>query len=434
MKINKKIIGLVMLLSIMLIQLSVYASTFSINNVVDEATPIATNEASLTNKITSINNDEVVLELNLNLKNNKVINSNSEILFLIDNSSSMGAVLEDKVTTRKVKVVNSTSELIKKIHNNNPDVKMAIMSFAEGQQLVQNFTNDENLLLNGCNSLIKSATAGGTNMATALNVAKQKFSANIENKILVLLTDGFPTDGDSTTKAQLQDKNVYILSTLVGLDDSNKEKITSIFGTNANPVADRFYNIQDKDIETTISKNIYNRILEDFQASVSNSVNNIIIEDSFPEEITNNFDVIVNGASKGNIYQENNDITWEIGSLESGSNANLVYTLKLKDGFDESIIEKILDVDQKVKLSYSTIERNSQSVEMVDTPQIKIATKEENVSISNKPTTTPKSKKADTTITKTNIPYTGTNTFILIAIILGVTSSILLKRKMDSIK
>lgn len=434
MKINKKIIGLVMLLSIMLIQLSVYASTFSINNVVDEATPLTTNEAQLTNKITSINNDEVTLELNLNLNKNKIINSNSEILFLIDNSSSMGAVLEDKVTTRKVKVVNSTSELIKKIHNNNPDVKMAIMSFSEGQQLVQNFTNDENLLLNGCNSLIKSATAGGTNMATALNVAKQKFSANIENKILVLLTDGFPTDGDSNTKAALQDKNVYILSTLVGLDDSSKERITSIFGTNASPVADRFYNIQDKDIETTISKNIYNRILEDFQTSSNNSVNNIIIEDSFPEEITNNFNIIVNGASKGNIYQENNNITWEIGSLESGSNANLVYTLKLKDGFDESIIEKILDVDQKVKLSYSTIERNNQSVGMVDTPQIKIATKEENVSISNKPTTTPKSKKADTTITKTNIPYTGTNTFILIAIILGVISSILLKRKMNSIK
>ena len=259
MKINKKIISLITLVMLMiLIPFNVYG--MSINNVTDQGTPINFDEGILTKKITNIENNEVIIELNLSINNNKIISSDSEILFLIDNSSSMGTVLEDKVTTRKTKVVNSSSELIKKIHNNNSDVKMAIMSFSEEQQLVQDFTNNENTLVNACNNFAKQAPSGETNMANALNISKQKFSPNVKNKILILLTDGFPTDGDSSTKAQLQDENVYIISTLVGVENSDKEKITSIFGTEINPVADKFYDIEDNDIETTISKNIYNRI------------------------------------------------------------------------------------------------------------------------------------------------------------------------------
>ncbi len=427
----KKIIVIVTVLLSLLTQLTVYASTVSINNIKNEGTPINTDDGILTNKITSIQDNEVNLKLELSLNSNKIINSNSEILFLIDNSTSMNTVLEDKVTTRKTKVIKSTAELIKKIHTNNPEVKIGIMTFSKQTQLVQGFTNDQSNLINACDKVAKLAAEGDTKMATAISVAKQQFSGNIENKILVLLTDGFPTDGDSQTKAGLQDRSVYIISTLVGLDgldDASKQKITSIFGTKENPSANRFYNIQDSDIETTISKNIYNRIVEDFQSSI----NNIQIKDYFSEEIINNFDIIINNVSKGQTIKSNKDIIWNIDTMKYGSNAILNYTLKLKNEYDENIIEKILDADQKVELSYNTIMKNNQTLQMLDAPQIQLTTKEITSNVNTNQT--PKSKKLDKTTVSKQIPYTGTNTIILTTIVLGIISSIILKRKIDSIK
>lgn len=450
MKINKKIISLIMVLTMFFMSFNTYAMSISTNNVTQEGTPINFDEGILTKKITNIENNEVTIQLNLAINNNKVISSNSEILFLIDNSSSMLTALEDKATTRKTKVVNSSSELIKKIHNNNPNVKMGIISFASGTQLIQDFTNDENILVNTCNNFVKQSPAGGTSIATSLVFAKQKFSSNVKNKILVLLTDGFPTDGEAATKAQLKDENVYIISTLVGLtglDDKNKTYIESIFGTEQDPIADRFYNIADKDIETTISKNIYNRILDDFKSAVTN----VEIKDYFPEEIINNFDITVNNASKGEITKNENVISWTIDNLDIGKSANLVYTLKLKDGYDTNIMEKIINTNEKVELNYNDLRGNNQNAQMLDTPQIKIVSYNDvqtytksnvdnsnsdknNASTGTTSSSKSQSKKSDVTISKSTIPYTGTSSFVLLLIFLGIISSLILRRKMNSIK
>lgn len=447
MRINKKIINLIVIVAIILIPFKAYATATAISNITNEATPINFDEGVLTKKITKIENNEVTIELNLAINNKKVISSNSEILFLIDNSSSMGTVLEDRSTTRKTKVVNSCSELIKKIHNNNPNVKMGIIAFSSGPQVIQDFTNNESTLVNTCNNFAKQAPNGGTSIATSLNFAKQKFSSNVKNRILVLLTDGFPTDGDSATKAGLQDENVYIISTLVGLsqlDGKSETYIQSIFGTEANPTADKFYNIADNDIETTISKNIYNRILDDFKSQVTN----IEIKDYFPEEIINNFNITINNTSKGQGVQNGNIINWSIDNLDIGKNANLSYTLKLKDEYDLNLIEKVINTNQKVELNYINLMGNSQSTQMLDTPQIKITNEKSraqtyNINDNTNSNVNSKSEyssnknpsiKRDTTTSKSTIPYTGTSSFILIGIILAIISSVILKRKIDSIK
>ena len=448
MRINKKIINFIVIVAIILIPFKAYATATTISNIKNEATPINFDEGVLTKKITKIENNEVTIELNLSINNKKVISSNSEILFLIDNSSSMGTVLEDKVTTRKTKVVNSTTELIKKIHNNNPNVKMGIIAFSAGPQVIQDFTNNQSTLVNTCNNFAKQVSSGGTSIATSLNFAKQKFSSNVKNRILVLLTDGFPTDGEVATKEGLQDENVYIISTLVGLnnlDASNETYIKRIFGTKENPTADKFYNIADNDIETTISNNIYNRILDDFKSSITN----IEIKDYFPEEIMNNFDITINNTSKGQAVQNGNIINWSIDNLDIGKNANLSYTLKLKDEYDLNLIEKVINTNQKVELNYTNLMGNSQNAQMLDTPQIKISNKENsqtyNINDNDNKSSNINSKsesssnkspsiKNDTTTSKSTIPYTGTSSFILITIILGIIGLVILKRKMDSIK
>lgn len=439
MKTSKKIISLLLILSMILIPLRSYAILTLVCEVKNQATPVNFDEGVLTKKITNIQNDEVTIELNLSINNNKVIKSDTEILFLIDNSSSMKTVLEDGLTSRKTKILNSTKELIRKINKNNPNVKMGLISFEGKTQLIQDFTNDEDTLQNACNTLIEKNCSGGTNMASALNIAKQKFNESTKNKILVLLTDGLPTDGQKQTKAQLQDENVYIISTLVdviGLDDKNKKNIENIFGTQQAPTADRFYNIEDRDIETIISKNIYERILEDFQSVVTN----IKIDDYFPDEILKNFDITINEISKGETIKEKDFISWSINNLKASQNAILKYTLKLKDEYDSNIIEKILNTNKNVKLNYTNMIGDTKNLEMIDSPQIKITiNKEEQINDTKNTQNTyldnnQITKKADKTITNLQMPYTGTNSFILIllVIVLSGVSFIIIKRKLDN--
>ena len=302
---------------------------------------------------------------------------------------------------------------------------MGIMSFSSSPQVIQDFTNDKNILLNTCENFVQQNPSGNTNMATALSAAKQKFSSNVKNKILVLLTDGIPTDGDEATKIQLQDENVYIISTLVGLNNTSQEQITSIFGTEQNPTADRFYNIADNDIETTISNNIYNRIIEDFQSSLAN----VVLKDYFPEEILNNFEVSILNATKGDAIMNDNAISWEITNIGSSENETLTYTLKLKNEYDTNLINKVVNTNQKVELEYINMLESTEKKEMTDSPQIKINSGE----VLNKDDITTQSKTDGTTV-NTKIPNAGVNMSILLAIFLGVISSIILNKKINSMK
>lgn len=394
-----------------------YASTEIIN---EQATTINIDEGKLTKRITNINNNEITIELNLDINDEKVLNTNSEILFLIDDSSSMSTILNDGVTTRKVKIIDSTKALIEKINKNNPNVPIGLMNFASSSTLIQSFTNDKEVLINKCDDLKKHSAYGMTNMATALGKAKNTFSKNNTNKILVLLTDGLPTDGDDATKAQLQDENVYIISALVGLEGTNQEdqgKITSIFGTEANPTADRFYNIADDDIETAISNNIYNRLLIDFQSSLTNAA----IKDYFPNEILNNFDITVSEPTKGTATKESDNITWQIPTISNNEKATLTYTLKLKDGYGTNLINKVINTNQKVEFTYTSRLGKNEKREMTDSPQIKVSDQATD-------------KTSDNTLANSKIPNTGVSVAILILLAIVSIGIVLIIKILNSMK
>lgn len=446
MKVLSKLIIVITLVALMFAPYFVIATDTSINEVKVEATPISEDEIALTQKITEIEDDTVNVQLKVETNDEKVINSDTEVLFLIDDSTSMLETLEDGATSRKIKVLNSTKELIKKINANNPNVKMGIMFFSTGTNIVQGFTDNKNQLLNACDQSISKAPDGNTNMASALSQAKQKFSSNAKNKIIILLTDGEPTDGADQTKAQLQDSNIYIISTLVGLKNENQQKIASIFGTESNPTADRFYNIADNDIETTISKNIYNRIITDFE----NPISDITAVDFIQDEITDNFDVMLLNVSNGEANLSEDKITWSVGSLKTSKVATLNYKLALKDDFDPNIIDKVLDTSETVKLTYNNKTGDSELKKTLDSPQIKLNTsndiveasenkevkaeKETNTTTQTNKTTTNKTtqtkNKITTTTPKTSIPYTGSKDVMLVAgIVILTISSIVFKIK-----
>ncbi len=375
-KFSKKFILIVLLNIIIFFSNIVFASTLTIEQKKQEATPISIEEGNLSKKITKVDqeNKEITIQLKLNITKDKTIRDDTEIIFLIDNSQSMQTKLGENIT-RKQKVVASTKELINKINKNNPNAKMGIVSFAVKGESVQPLTNNSEEILKSCETFGNLTCQGATNMVAGITAAKQSFSATANDKVLILLTDGIPTDDKNAVSQNLVDPNTYIITTLVGLEsesESEKAIIESIFGTEENPVADKFYNISDKDIETTISNNIYGKILNSFQGVVTN----IEIKDYFPKEIIDNFDIEIKNKTKGQANKDENSISWKIDELKSGENAVLEYVLKLKDGYDKNIENKDLNTNEKVELNYNDMNRKENQKQMLDTPKILLNVKE----------------------------------------------------------
>lgn len=134
----------------------------------------------------------------------------------------------------------------------------------------------------------------------------------------------------------------------------------------------KFYYITDSEIEQTITDDIYKDLLP-----INKSFTNIKIVDYFPKEIIDNFDfAYVTQANIGNITAEvdktNNSITWTIPELEVGQTAIVQYKLKLKENFDPSIVDKLLDTNEKVDLSYNDFDSNTQNKTSDVTPKLKL--------------------------------------------------------------
>ena len=131
-----------------------------------------------------------------------------------------------------------------------------------------------------------------------------------------------------------------------------KELAEEIFGTSKNPNYGKFYYIPDSKIDKTISEDIFNDNF-DKDAGV---LTNIDIYDYFPQEIINNFDFeYVASPNLGTISPsidlQNNCIVWHIDSLGYGETGTVSYKLKVKENVDTSIVNVILNTNEKVEIN-----------------------------------------------------------------------------------
>ena len=182
------------------------------------------------------------------------------------------------------------------------------------------------------------------------------------------------------------------------------EIISEIFGTETNPTIGKFYYITDEKIEDTIKKNIYNDLVP-----VAQSCTDIKVTDVFPKEIVDNFSFsYVKEANIGKISSSidtsNNSITWTIPELKSGETAVVQYKLKLNTNYDSGIINKVLNTNTKLDISYtdSSNETNTKSSDI--TPKLKLT--------ENLPTEIPKAGN--------QIFFGGFVIILAIAIIVGI--------------
>ena len=352
----------------------------------------------------NLNNKEVTLQLQVT-NNETSLKPTGEIMLVLDNSDSM----QNETSTgeiRKDLVFESAQALVSNLLEDNTQLQIGVVSFSTNTDMSKEATIEDASIVSSLssnatelNNAISNIEANGprTDLQAGLLLASQQFSEEDNNKYMIVLTDGVPNVAigsnnpyysDTTitqTKEQLQTleaDGIQITTMLTGIDDESYvpngtdknfgEIIEEIFGTPENPTAGNFYYVTDDQIETTITENIYNDLLP-----VEKTLTNIVIKDYFPEEIIDNFDfAYVSDANIGEISAEvdtsDNSITWTIPELASGQTATVQYTLKLKEDFDSSIVNKILDTNEKVDITYNDFDGTEQSKTSDVTPKLRL--------------------------------------------------------------
>lgn len=390
-----------------------------------------------------LTNKEVTLQLKVS-NNEESLKPTGEIMLVIDNSKSMLETVSDE-KTREDLVIDSAKTLITNLLEDNTKLKIGAVSFstkstteegiAEDAKLVSELTNDVDSLISSVSNIQYDGPR--TNLDAGITLAKQYFTdaTDSSHKYIIVLSDGVPNvaignnnyysdDVISQTKETLtslskivNSNNVIVM--LTGITDGDalvststktyNEIIEEIFGTTANPTIGKFYYVTDDKIETTIKTDIYN----DLQP-VEQTFTDIKIVDYFPEEIVENFKfAYVEKATIGNISTKidtsTNSITWTIPELKSGETAVVQYKLKLKEDYDESIVDKVLNTNSKVDLTYtdSSDETNTKTSDV--TPKIKLTEP--------LPTTLPKAGKT--------ILFGAIGAILVITVIFGIRYTII---------
>lgn len=405
-----KILSLLFLLLILVTTISSASYSNVTMSVVEE--PVCTikfgDNSTVTRKLISkdLNNKELTLQLQVT-NNETALKPTGEVMLVIDNSKSM----LDKVTedsTREDLVINSAKTLIQNLLKDNTNLKIGVVSFStnidvakegtiEDAKLISNLTNDSKALISAISNI--EYTGPRTNLDAGITLAKQYYTKDTDSnhKYMIVLSDGVPNvavdydksyysdDVISKTKAKLQSlsgtvDNVYVM--LTGITEGDKtalpskktynEIISGIFGTTSAPTVGKFYYIKDDNIETTITKNIYNDLMP-----ISKSFKSLKITDSFPKEIVDNFDFTYVkkpniGEISDKIDTKTNSIVCTIPELKSGETATVQYKLKLKENFSSNIVDKVLNTNQKLDLSYTDFEGATNSKTSDVTPKVKL--------------------------------------------------------------
>lgn len=388
-------------------------------------------------------NKEATLQIDVkNLKSEDEAIKPTEIFLVIDNSKSMSDNTLADGRTRKEAVFTAAKSLTDKIIQEQPTTKIGIVSFSSNSDTTKEGTlEDANLVIMPTNNATDITTAIDgiattgvrTNIDAGLQIAKTNFSTDEGvNRHLILLTDGVPNNSVGTsmaysgatatnTKATLQslvNSNINIITVMTGVDstyqpdpDGNlsaeaagktyRDLAEEIFGTQAQPNYGKFYYVSDESVEDTITEDVYN----DVKIVIKNEIKNIILVDYFPTDIIENYDFeIVEKANIGTVTPtvntDDNSITWTIQTLKAGETASFKYKLKLKEQFNREIINVETPTNEKVDVSYTGTDENTEKQTSNVSPSIIL--------------------KQDTA--PDPIPQTGDNTMIIALAIIGLVT------------
>lgn len=412
-------------------------------------------------------NGEVTIELKVSNTKKDIANlTDTEIILVIDNSGSMRfKTAEGK--TRKSILLDSAKNFVNTIFNTSTNVKMGVVKFCgetgflaptNAASLITKPTNSKEDVLKGLTKIENKSTESGTNIQKGLMKAEESFSSSARNKVIILLTDGCPTeDGIKDENGKIHNvsdaqmiltnetyqeilKNtrnelvnidkagIKLISLMTGVNSDDVdasgnvitstaddiEAIKTIFGTEGNPTSGKFYNAKT----TNVSQVVQNEITKDVQEILNSPINEVKIVDYFPEDIKDNFEFSYVGepsigTTSETIDPQNSTITWDIGTLNGNEAATLKYKLKIKDMKNMQLLDKTIATNEKVILTYQDKDSKEYTVTLNDSPTIKLT----------------EVKEEDNTKAPYAIPATGIKNIIVIAItIMSIITIVMLIR------
>lgn len=460
----KKICRLLVMFLILLIPFTANADEKELK-VIEEGSEIEleNEQGFFTKKISSVNSEkgEVIIDLELiNMKerlgNGKEL---TEIFLVIDNSPSMDFVTPSGKTRKEI-IIASAKKLVESVYSLTSNVKIGIVDFhgleytyssadLSNAHLVQTLTNDKQKVLEMLEKQDKKSTVSGTNIDAGLKVAYKNFTGETENKIIVLLSDGNPnadTSGNHSSNDVTEEKalviqentnktikeiskDTYVIAMLTGIseedgrvDKNGKEyerlntveeelvAVERVFGTKEDPASDKYYLVTMDDVENTITKDI----LSDIKVQLNPEIKNIVIEDFFPKEIIDNFKFeLVETPNFGIVDKEinskTNSIIWKIDELKGNEIAKLSYKLIMKDMQNKSLLNKEINTNQKVNLSYTDKQEKEHNIVLEKSPKIVLKLKQSSAEVE----------------VKENNPKTDIQNSGLIIIIISILSVVL---------
>ncbi len=355
-----------------------------------------------------LENKQVTLQLSVN-NNEKPTKPTGELVIVLDNSDSMTETTSSNKTRTEL-IHESAKNLISSCLSNNEKLKIGVVAFStninpelegtiQDAKIVSNLSNDASAINTSIDNIQNDGPA--TNLSAGLTCGKGLFSDTINNKFMIVLTDGVPNvaidyDGhyfsdDAITKSKnalldIKNSGIKLFTMLTGISNPSsypypgysrtyEQIITETFGTPENPTAGKFYYITDSQIEKTITEDISNDL-----SLIYRTLKDLEIKDYFPEYIIQNFDLNFEAqpthgsVSKGIVKDENNkySISWTIPELPYGETAYLKIIFKLKEDYSSEILEKLLNTNENLELDYNDLDGNPQKKSTVDSPKLKL--------------------------------------------------------------
>ncbi len=433
-------------LFIMLVTPVVQASTIGVVNS-NSNNYVLNSDMKFTKKIVNYDeeNQEIEIELCLrNLKKNEKDIEDIEVEIVLDNSGSMAE--KENNEAKKDTTYSATNKFIELVYNNIKKLKVGITQYSNSSQVISKLTDSKETSLNLLQIYKNTACSGGTNTHTALEMAKSQFSSGCKNKVIVLLTDGYPNSPTDTKKEleKLEAEGIYVLSIIVTKQDGIKQ-IQDIFGTEEKPTAgDVSYIENSNEIYTMFNEYIYNQILN----YMEHPITNVRIEDVFPEELLKYFDVEYTGLpDKGTVTDigDNNSFVWSIDNVTGDEVITFKYKIKIKKGVNIDEIKNFdIKTNEKVIINYKDEEGEDRDEIFDNNPVIKVKDEKEKdpaddlpdkyktpeyiiVNITDEETPKPSPKPTSTTTKNTSkqtLPQTGIEDLPIVILVGSILVSI----------
>lgn len=384
-------------------------------------------------QLISVDNEkkEVTLQIDVkNLKSKEEETKPTEMFLVIDDSKSMSDNTLTSGKTRKEAVFTAAKTLAEQILKEQPSTKIGVVSFSSNSEISKEGTlEDAKLIIEPSNKIdeITSAidniqtTGGRTNIDAGLQTAKAHFSTETTLKsiqdsginIITVMTgvnSTYQPDPDGTSSAEAAGKTY-------------KDLAEEIFGTQESPTYGKFYYVLDESVENTITKDVY----QDVSVVIENEIKDITVVDYFPLNIVENYDFeIFEEANIGTVTPtvdtKNNSITWKITTLKAGETASFKYKLKLKEKFNEKIINVETPTNQKVDVEYTVTDGTNKKATSDVTPSIML---KKDVTPEPKP-----EEPKDNSIAPNPIPQTGDNlAFVVLGMVVLAVGIVIYIRK-----